>query len=137
MLFDCAGFFLCIFMMIFFLSLFYLPLVLGHRGVSHIRIFSIFFIAPNVCTYFCPCLCFQFFSKFLSSFKLFYYCFMCTSVFFYVFSLQIFYATSFAYNSKFHLSSSNTGMQFFAFSTLFPTFVSFIKKNYFCNVYYC
>jgi hypothetical protein len=67
--------------------------------------------APIFVLSFSPCLHFRFFSKFHSSFLKFYYCFMCTSVFFlcfyFVFALWIFYASSFAYNSKFHLSSSN------------------------------
>jgi hypothetical protein len=38
----------------FFLYFFILPLVLGHHGISHIAIAFVFFITPDVCTYFCP-----------------------------------------------------------------------------------
>jgi hypothetical protein len=65
--------FLCIFVMIFFLYFFYLPLVLRHHGISHIAIVSIFFIAPNVCTYFClflfPLLAFPLFQVFFVMLK--------------------------------------------------------------------
>ncbi len=82
----------------FFLYLFYFPLVLGHHGISHIAIVYVSFIAPIVCTYFCPFffpllafpLCFQVSFVFLKISLFFHVCkcfFLC---FCFVFVLHVF-----------------------------------------------
>ncbi len=87
--------FLCIFVMIFFLYFFYLPLVLWHHDISHIAIVFVFFIAPNVCTYFCPFLfpllafpLFQVFFVILKILLLFHVC----KCFFFMFLLSFCFA---------------------------------------------
>ncbi len=83
--------------MIFFLYFFYLPLVLGHHGISHIAIGFVFFIAPDVYIYFClfffPLLAFPLLFQvsfiIINFLLLFHVCKCLFSMFFYKFFMQV------------------------------------------------